>query len=112
MEKLFSLEYGIGGICVLLTLTVLLKVAEFIWSVREKKESLSEQAVTDLTKAVQANTVATQFLEHRLQTLESSVNEVPKLKTDLRRFYSAIKEIAGDRWGKIREEIMKDDLTL
>lgn len=108
MAKLFSVQYGIGGICVLLTIMVLLEVGKFLWAIQAKKASLSEQAVLDLTKAVQANTVATQFLEQRLQHLEISMSELPKLKLDLRRFYTAIKTIAGDKWPNIRDEIMKD----
>jgi hypothetical protein len=112
MQHFFSLEYGVGGVCVLLTIMVLIKVGEFVWALREKKESLSEAAVADLTKAMQQNTVAVQFLEHRLQAIENSIVEVPKLKTDLRRFYCALKSLAGEKWGTIRDEIMRDDFTL
>src|ERR1700689_4714361 len=112
MDKIFSLEYGVGGVCVLLTIMVLMKVGEFVWSVREKRESLSESAITELTKAVQQNTVALQFLEMRLKALELSVTEFPKLKNDIRRFYTAMKEIAGERWADIRDEIMKDGFNV
>ncbi len=91
---------------------VLLKVGEFLWKLREKKESLSEAAVKDLTKAVQANTAATQHLENRLQHLEKLVTDVPKFKTDLRRFYTALKELAGSEWPRIRDEILKDDFHI
>lgn len=111
MEKLFSLEYGVGGMCVLLTLMVLLKVAEFLWNLREKKESMSEAAIKNLTQAVEANTKATQHLDGRLQFLEKSLSELPKFKTDIRRFYAAIKEVAGDKWPRIRDEIMKDEFS-
>lgn len=112
MEKAFSLEYGIGGLCVLFTLMVMLKVGEFLWKLREKKETLSEAAVKDLTLAMQANTAATQHLDHRLQQIEKMVVDVPKFKTDLRRFYTALKILGGDRWPQVRDEIMKDEFTL
>lgn len=112
MEKLFSLEYGIGGVCVLLTVMVLLKVGEFLWALREKKESSSEIALQNLTEAVQNNTVATQLMDHRLASLEHAISEFPKFKTDLRRFYAAIKEIAGDKWPAIRDEIVKDGFDI
>jgi hypothetical protein len=108
MEDLFSLKYGIGGICVLLTLMVLVRVAEFVYSLHEKRESLSENAITELTKAVQENTFAVKMLDARIATVETSMSELPKLKNDLRRSFCAVKEIAGDDWPRIRDVIMKD----
>lgn len=111
MEGLLSLKYGIGGLCVLFTLSVLLRVGEFLWKLREKKETISETAIKDLTLAVQQNTSATQHLDRRLEKLEAIASEMPKFKIDIRRFYAAIKEVAGDNWPKIRDEIMKDEFT-
>lgn len=108
MEKLFSLEYGIGGVCVLLTIMVLIKVGEFVWAIREKKEILSDNVLTELNKTVQSNTIALQMLELRLRNIETTIADIPKLRNDLRRFYSAIKEMAGEKWPKVRDEIMKD----
>lgn len=96
MEKLFSLEYGVAGVCVLLTIMILVKVGEFLWSLRVKKDSVSDQAIKDLTAAV--------------EKLEHTVADLPKFKTDIRRFYAAIKHVSGDKWPTIRDEIMKDDL--
>ena len=112
MEKILSLEYGVGGVCVLLTLMVLLKVGEFLWKMRERKDTLSETAIQDLTAAVESSTRAMQHLDLRLQHMEKSIAELPKFKTDIRRFYSAIKEVAGEKWPAIRDEIMKDEFTL
>lgn len=111
MDKLFELQYGIGGVCVLLTLHILVQVGKFVWSLKKEKESLSESAIKQLTTAVQANTSATQHLDQRLGHLEKSISDLPKFKTDIRRFYAAIKEVAGDKWPRIRDEIMKDDFS-
>lgn len=111
MEGALSLKYGIGGLCVLFTLSVLLRVSEFLWKLREKKESISETAIQDLTVAVRQNTAATQHLDRRLEKLEGMASDMPKFKTDIRRFYAAIKEVAGEKWPKIRDEIMKDEFT-
>lgn len=111
MEKFFSLQYGVAGICVLLTIHVLIYVGEFLWKIREKKETISDLAVKDLTSAMYSNTSATRHLDNRLQHLERTITDLPKFKTDLRRFYAAIKEVAGDKWPKIRDEIMKDEFT-
>lgn len=112
MDKLFSLEYGIGGVCVLLTLMVLLRVGEFVWRIVERKEKLSEKTLEELVHAVRESTVAMKFIDERLKLIESNVSEIPKLKTDLRRFYAAMKEVAGDKWPAIRDEIVKDGFTL
>ncbi len=112
LEKLFSSNYGIGGLCVILTLGILLRVGEFLWGLREKKDTLSEASIKELTKAVQASTAAMNHLERRLEHLEKAVADLPKFKTDMRRFYSGLKEVAGDKWPKIRDEIMKDDFTV
>lgn len=112
MEKLLTLEYGIGGLCVLVTLSILVRVGEFVWSLREKKESLSEATIVKLTQAMQENTLAVKHLDCRLEALERSASDLPKFKVDMRRFYSGLKEVAGEKWPKIRDEIMKDDFTL
>lgn len=107
-DHIFSLRYGISGLCVLLTIMVLMRVAEFVWKLYEKKESLSESAVINLSRVVQENTIALQMLDLRLKNIEASISELPKIKNDLRRFFSAVKEIAGERWPEIRDELMKD----
>lgn len=112
MEKLFSLQYGVGGICVLLTLMVLVRVGEFVWKILQKREELSEKTVRDLTQAVVDNTAETKSLGQRIVHLETSLGEVGKLKLDVRRSYAAIRQLAGDRWPAIRDEIMKDGLTV
>lgn len=112
MEDVFSLKYGVGGLCALLTLLVVLKAGEIVLAFQKKKEALSESAIKDLTIAVQQNTAATQHLDRRLEKLEGVAAELPKFKLDIRRFYSALKVIAGDKWPRIRDEIMKDDFTV
>ncbi len=108
MEKLFSLEYGIGGICVILTLMTLMKVGEFLWKLREKKESVSEETLKKLVQSVEQNSAAMAILTLRLRTLEDVISDFPKIKIDIRRSFAALKELAGDEWPKIREEIVKE----
>ncbi len=105
MEKLFSPEYGVAGICVLLTINILVKLGEFLWSLKQKKESASDATIEKLIQTVKENTYA---IEH----LEKSVSELPKMKTDLRRFFAAVKAISGDKWSQIKKEILEDDLIL
>lgn len=111
MEDVFSLKYGIAGICVLLTIMTLFRVAEFLWRLKEKREMSSDIAIVDLTKAVQECTYTLKTLDMRLLAIETANSEFPKLRNDLRRIYGAMKEIAGDRWPSIRDEIMKDGFS-
>lgn len=108
MEDFFSLKYGVAGICVLLTIMTLFRVAEFLWKLREKKEMSSDIAMVDLTKAVQECTLSIKMLDLRLKAIETANSEFPKLRNDLRRVYTAMKEIAGEKWPRVRDEIMKD----
>lgn len=108
MDDLFTLKYGIGGLCVVLTLSLFFRVFEFVWALKKKEAQASEKATVANTEAVRGLTVAVQLLEHRLQSLEAARGEIPKLKNDLRRSFSALKTLAGDRWGAIRDDIMKD----
>lgn len=112
MEEMFTLKYGVGGICVLLTLSILVRVGEFIVKLNRKKEELSESAVVNLTNALKLNTEAMSDLERRLEKIEGFAADLPKLKNDVRRFYSALKIIAAEKWPQVRDEIMKDDFTL
>lgn len=102
MEDLFSLKYGIAGVCILLTLQSLMKMAEFLWGLREKKDSVSEAAIKELTLAMEANT-------KEIHLLKTAVGELPKFKKDVRRFYTAIKTLAGDEWPDIRKELLEDE---
>lgn len=103
MEKLLdsSLGYGVGGICVLLTLNILVKVAQFLIEHQKRKAQVTEATVRELVEAVKK-------LEFRMIELNVSFDQMTKLKTDMVRSFTALKNLAGDRWPAIREEIMKD----
>lgn len=111
MEELY-LKYGVGGVCVMLSLHLLFRVGEFVWRLKEQSQSVSEKAVHTLTRALADNTHAMKNLDQRLELIEKTMAEFPKFKTDIRRFYAAIKHVAGDAWPLIRDEIMKDEFTL
>ncbi len=111
MEKLFNLDYGIAGICVILTIQLLVKLGEFLWHLQMKKETLSEAAIKKLTQAVEENTFAAKHLDMRINSLEKALGDLPKFKTDIRRFYTAVKSLAGDKWPAIKKEILEDDIA-
>ncbi len=116
MEKLLDLKDGVAGllvsICVLLSLQLVFRTGMFLWALREKKESASENAIKELTAVVRLNTVATEHLDARLGEIENTLSELPKFKLDMRRMFTAIKLIAGEKWPQIRKEIEEENRSL
>lgn len=103
--EFFDLKYGVAGICLLLTIFVLVRVGEFLWSLREKKDSASEESIKNLTAAVQANTAA-------IEKINLLLSDLPKMRLDLRRSFGALKNLAGDKWPQIREGMKEDEQLL
>lgn len=87
-------------------------MGEFLWKLKEKKDSASESAIEELTKVVRESTLATQALDTKIQTLEHTLSELPKLKLDMKRFFIAVKTVAGEQWPEIRREMMEEEKTL
>lgn len=110
MDEAFFSKYGLAGILILLTLNVLVKVGAFIMKQKEKKDSLSEDTIKQLLNSVQQSTIAIAHLEMRLKTFEQNLNDLPKFKTDIRRFYTAMKVLSGEKWPDIRKEIIEDEI--
>jgi hypothetical protein len=48
LEKFLSSEYGLAGICVLLTIQILVKVGEFVWSLQRKRQRHSDAKLLKL----------------------------------------------------------------
>lgn len=96
-------------IVVFLCATFIKGLVEFLWKVREKKDSASESAINELTEVVKKNTLAMELLDRRLDKLEIVLSEIPKFKLDMRKYYSAIKILAGDKWPSIRKEIEEEN---
>lgn len=105
MEELFVSKYGVVGVFILLTIHLLWKVAMFVWELKSKKDSATEDTVAALVEAVDDVT-------DEMNELKDVLGEVKKLRVDLRRFYSAIKILAGDKWPRIRDEMLKEDFEL
>lgn len=96
------------SIAAILFLTLFMKMVEFIVTILKKKSELSEKSIADLTSALRVNTAAVEKLDARIAAAEKTMAELPKLKLDLRRLFTAVKRISGDDWEKIRKEIMDD----
>lgn len=107
MEKLLESGNALTAIAVLLSLHFLKGLGEFLWKLREKRDAVTETGIEKLSAAVQDNTLAAQRLEHRIGAVEHTLADVAKTKLDLRRLFSAVKELAGEDWSKIRSVIME-----
>lgn len=113
MEKLMEAAGGnlsgiLAAIAVTLCLHLLAKIGEFLWKLREKRDSLTESGIEKLSSAVQLNTNASEKLEHRIKALEHTFTDLGKAKLDMRRLYAAVKQLAGDKWPEIRRHIMEE----
>lgn len=112
MEALLDTKNGVASllasICALLAFHLLFKVGEFLWEILKKKNEVSEQTFEKLTAALQVNTRAVHELKTQIHGIERDLSEIPKLKLDLKRLFSAVKTISGDKWPSIRREIMEE----
>lgn len=95
-------------IVVFMALHLVKGIAEFLWKMKEKQDTASETAIKELTEGLKKNTLAMEHLDDRIEGLEEILTELPKFKLDMRRMYTAIKYISGDKWAKIRKDIMED----
>lgn len=113
MDSILKGEQGIpallAAIVVILCCHLLVQVGKTLWSGTKEKEREAAELMSELTSALHENTMAVSGLDSRLKEVEKDLSEVTKLKKDLYRFYSAIKYLAGDDWGHIRDEILKDE---
>lgn len=89
----------------MLCLLFLLEVVKIFMRTTTKRTELSEEAVKALTTAVQEMTYQSKCLDKRLVITEETLK---KLDLDIRRFYSALKLTAGDRWPEISDAIQKE----
>ena len=94
MKELISLESTLAGVFIM-------QVLKFVWDIVKKKQDHSEDTM-------KYNTVAVQTLTASLDKLKEQISEIPKMKTDIKRSFTAHKIIAGDKWPEIRKEIMEE----
>ncbi len=123
MDEVVSLldtKHGLSGLLLSIVaiglFQILIKIWEFVWTVKKEKDKISEEGLKKLTQSMDNNTAAVmklqgefEKLENEIKRLEGTMAEIPKVKTDLRRLFMAVKSIAGDKWVEIRREMMSDD---
>jgi hypothetical protein len=103
MEEILN-AHGAVAICIILTAHLLFKVVEFLWSIKEKRDQLSEATVSELVKTVQR-------LDATLHEIKGQLSDLPKFKKDMNRCWAAVKEIAGDKWPAIRRVVMDEEIS-
>jgi hypothetical protein len=114
MEKLITELFGNGvagllaAICVLTSLNLLARLGGFLWNLKANREKLSDETIQKLTDAVAFNTSSTERNTLQIVQLEKTLAEIPKLKSGLRRAFSAIKKIAGKEWPNVQKEIQDE----
>lgn len=96
---------------VILALNLVFRVGTFVFGLIQKKQQVSDDTLKANTAAIIGLTTSNQKLESRLKTLEENFTEIPKVKLDLRRMYTAIKMVSGEKWKHIREVIMEDKFS-
>lgn len=105
MEGAFDLKYGVAGLCILITIYILVRVGEFVWGLKEKKETATEATIQKLIATIE-------HLDKRIGSMEAGFAEVAKLKKDLTRCFAALRLGMGDKWNDIRKQIIEDDFPL
>lgn len=111
MESLVDSQHGsstlLAGIAIVLCLHLFLKISEFLWNMAKKKSDLSDLSIEKLTVALNHSTSAIEKLEHEIISVKKDIAQIPRFKHDLRRAFMAIRIISGEKWPKIREELME-----
>lgn len=99
----------LAAIIVMLGVHLFTSTGRFLWSLKEKKDALSEQTVKDFSLSLDHYTVVAEKLDDRIRKLEASIDEFSKHKGDLKRLFLAVKLLAGESWPTIRKEILEEE---
>lgn len=106
-----SLETILASLCVVITLHLVAKVGQLLWSIFKKKDETNDKAMIRVIETLGANTQALNHLAARTDSMEKVLKEVVKYKKDIRKLFTAIKVMAGDEWSEIRKSIIEDDFS-
>jgi hypothetical protein len=84
------------------TALCIVMVANLLWDIFKKRNSTIDADLKELIK----NTMRLQFEMHQVLL---RTEQIDKMKVDLRRIFTMMRFMAGDKWEKLRE-IMDDKL--
>lgn len=107
MEEILSHANSVptllAAICVIGTLHLVFKLAEFTWKMIEKRSEISESTMKSLVSSVQR-------LDSTIRQIEKDLTDIPKFKKDIERCFRAMKLLAGDKWPEIRRSLSEEDV--
>ncbi len=109
MTELLNGLTGIQAIVIMLSLHLVMGVIKFALGLFKKKTEVTDNHIVELTTALGTTTDSLKALNDKVLSLDTKLSEIPKLKKDLRRYYFAIKALAGDKWPEISKTIQKDE---
>jgi hypothetical protein len=99
LDKNNGLTTLLAGIAIVLCLHLLLKIGEVVMESIKKKGEHTDQNRVDIIK-----------LEYHFKELNGKLDRLLKIDTDVRRAFTGVRLLAGEKWPEIRKEIMHDDL--
>jgi hypothetical protein len=111
MESLEGLELGstpLSAIIVLLSLNIVVKVGQFLWDQKAKRDAVTETGIEELSKAVRDCTSSLQALQAKIEKIEPILRDVTKIKLDLRRVFFVLRNLAGEKWTAIRSQMLEE----
>ena len=101
--ELLSLKNSLAGIMLIMVLNILLVIAKAVWDFMKRKVDTSENTTKQNTDAIIALTAS-------VQALQKEIAVIPKVQTDLKRSFLALKKLAGDNWPEIKKEFEDEHL--
>ena len=99
----------LATIAVVMILNLIFRIGSFAYEILKKKVQVSEETMLANTNAISSLNATMQKIEFRLGNVEGALSDNPKMKTDLRRCFTAMKLLAGAEWNTISKIITDDE---
>ena len=120
-EKFIDTNHGLtvllAGLIIAISLFSFIELLKFFREMRKEKDQVTEatmlnlkNSIENLTTQIATNISATHLLEERMRSLEEQLKEFDKSKVDVRRFFAAVKAVAGEDWPMVRQAILDDEV--
>lgn len=113
MKDLLSLDSVpslISSLAVILALNLIFAVGKFVFELVKKKSDDSDKSLARLTALRESDSVSLAKMDTKLAEIEKDLHEIREIKKHLRRIFTAVKLLSGEKWADIRKVIMEDDL--
>lgn len=85
------------------------KVFTFVYEIIKEKQKDAEKDTTNLEDLLAKNITVVRQLESDIKMVQDTLAQIPKLQKDLRRYYTAIKYLAGNDWPTISKVIVEEE---